>query len=284
LAVALAVSAGGGVVGCGAAVESDDDVIDALDLNSEKDDGIARPVGTFEIDPVGAWYTFEKLVLMSDKTFHREYRVMCVRAPCPPLAMNGKYRFSKSGRTNYIRFNDASGAPLDRFAYRMAGNSVLELRAVGKSKWVRFKKATEAWCDEARDCKLQKLMSVLTCVGDWTCGDNTCSFRCGSTPVPGPLCADEGPLSAFCGTRCTNGYKIVDGDVTCTCCGDAPAEPNPCVKTGCSGQLCFERHMASTCEWRPEYACYRNAECARQADGACGWTETPTFRSCLGSN
>jgi hypothetical protein len=39
--------------------------------------------------------------------------------------------------------------------------------------------------------------------------------------------------------------------------------------------------MASTCEWLPEYACYKTATCEKQADGKCGWTQTPTLTACL---
>lgn len=54
-----------------------------------------------------------------------------------------------------------------------------------------------------------------------------------------------------------------------------------CMKTGCSGQLCSDQNLASTCEYRPEYACYQSAECKRQADGRCGWTETAALTACL---
>jgi hypothetical protein len=54
-----------------------------------------------------------------------------------------------------------------------------------------------------------------------------------------------------------------------------------CIPTGCGGQLCSDQVMISTCVFRPEHACYRNAECKRQADGLCGWTETPTLAACL---
>ena len=69
-----------------------------------------------------------------------------------------------------------------------------------------------------------------------------------------------------------------------------PGDPNPdpapaagpCFKGGCSGQLCSDQEgMNSTCEFRPEYACYGSATCERQADGACGWTQTPELTECL---
>ena len=55
-----------------------------------------------------------------------------------------------------------------------------------------------------------------------------------------------------------------------------------CRKTGCSGQICSDQDVVSTCEWRNEYACYQDATCEVQADGECGWTEDDALRSCLG--
>lgn len=56
---------------------------------------------------------------------------------------------------------------------------------------------------------------------------------------------------------------------------------NPCIKTGCSGELCTDQNMASPCIYRPEFACYHNATCARQDDGKCGFTKTPELTACL---
>jgi eight-cysteine-cluster-containing protein len=60
---------------------------------------------------------------------------------------------------------------------------------------------------------------------------------------------------------------------------DAPA--SECRATGCSGQICADEDMFSTCEYRPEYACYQSATCERQTDGQCGWTPTPALQACL---
>jgi hypothetical protein len=57
-----------------------------------------------------------------------------------------------------------------------------------------------------------------------------------------------------------------------------------CFVGGCSSQLCTDEPGAiSTCEWRDEYACYHTATCERQADGQCGWTDTPELQACLGN-
>lgn len=57
-----------------------------------------------------------------------------------------------------------------------------------------------------------------------------------------------------------------------------------CAIGGCSSQLCVDASMgdvASTCEWRDEYACYTSATCERQASGKCGWTMTSELQQCL---
>lgn len=57
-----------------------------------------------------------------------------------------------------------------------------------------------------------------------------------------------------------------------------------CYKGGCSGQVCSDRpDVITTCEFRPEYACYHTATCELQADGECGWTQTAELQACLGN-
>lgn len=56
----------------------------------------------------------------------------------------------------------------------------------------------------------------------------------------------------------------------------------PCFVGGCSGQACSsDPGVVTTCEWRPEYACYDTATCERGADGNCGWRATEALTSCL---
>jgi len=62
----------------------------------------------------------------------------------------------------------------------------------------------------------------------------------------------------------------------------SPQAPGSCYVGGCSMQLCSDRpDMVSTCEYRESYACYKGATCERQANGACGWTETKELKTCL---
>ena len=55
----------------------------------------------------------------------------------------------------------------------------------------------------------------------------------------------------------------------------------PCVRSGCSNQICADHAVMTTCEFRPEYACYQKATCERQANGDCGFTPTPELNECL---
>jgi hypothetical protein len=65
-------------------------------------------------------------------------------------------------------------------------------------------------------------------------------------------------------------------------------DPHPageCFVGGCSSQICSDTpDVVSTCEWTDAYACYQDATCERQADGQCGWTETPELQDCLASD
>ncbi|MFT7582060.1 MAG: hypothetical protein ACI9MR_003741, partial [Myxococcota bacterium] len=63
-----------------------------------------------------------------------------------------------------------------------------------------------------------------------------------------------------------------------------PDPANPCFVGGCGGQLCSDQEgLISTCEAKPEYACYtaEGTVCARQFGGDCGWTQTETLLDCL---
>jgi hypothetical protein len=65
--------------------------------------------------------------------------------------------------------------------------------------------------------------------------------------------------------------------------GDTGGNPGqkPCKKTGCSGQVCSDEDVVTTCEYRTEYDCYKRAACERQRNGECGFTMTPQLTECL---
>lgn len=63
--------------------------------------------------------------------------------------------------------------------------------------------------------------------------------------------------------------------------GGQPPGARRCFKTGCSSQVCADRDVITTCEFRPEYACYQKAICERQRSGECSFTQTAELTACL---
>jgi hypothetical protein len=59
------------------------------------------------------------------------------------------------------------------------------------------------------------------------------------------------------------------------------AASHPCMRTGCSSQICADKEVVTACDYRPEYECYKKAACERQKNGECGFTMTPELAACL---
>ena len=63
--------------------------------------------------------------------------------------------------------------------------------------------------------------------------------------------------------------------------GSGGVSQKPCMKTGCSRQVCSDEEVITTCEFKTEYECYKRAACERQKNGECGFTQTPELTACL---
>lgn len=87
--------------------------------------------------------------------------------------------------------------------------------------------------------------------------------------------------TVLCAAGTTCQMKPLNGGAAVPRC--IPTPVNTCKRGGCSGQICAETSVISTCEWRPEYACYQAATCERQTNGTCGFTPTPALAACLAS-
>jgi hypothetical protein len=141
-------------------------------------------------------------------------------------------------------------------------------------------------CQEGTHCELVEVQCVRApcypvpeCVPDV----NACAVvRCASGthcevgPDGNASCVpDTNPCAAvLCGPGTTCEAQP-DGSARCV-----PLAP--CRKTGCSSHVCSDQDVITTCEFRPEYACYQQATCERQPDGQCGFTPTPELAACLG--
>ena len=101
-----------------------------------------------------------------------------------------------------------------------------------------------------------------------------------------PVCGCDGrSYPNRCGAH-AGGTSVVREGSCAEGRGAEEASAAECVRGGCSGELCLgadDESVASICVERPEWACYRDAACERQADGACGFTATPELSACLGS-
>lgn len=136
------------------------------------------------------------------------------------------------------------------------------------------------------------------CTDDADCPHGYCDrgVTCaaiGCPPPPPNVCRSCGDGAAATCTMallsCPAGQvrEIVDGCygecVDRYTCEAKEPDAKQCRVGGCSGQLCVGpgEPDVTTCEWRPEYACYRDATCERQPDGGCGFTPTKELRRCL---
>jgi hypothetical protein len=64
--------------------------------------------------------------------------------------------------------------------------------------------------------------------------------------------------------------------------GSSQHQLGNCFIGGCSQETCTPNEgVASPCIYVASFACYRDATCAPQPDGACGWTPTSELTSCL---
>ena len=91
-----------------------------------------------------------------------------------------------------------------------------------------------------------------------------------SLPMAGKFIEVTGPGGTAQGIQASQFYLKLESTA-----------PKFCRPTGCSGQICSDSEVITTCEWKPEYACYRAATCSAQANGDCGWVMDAELRKCL---
>jgi hypothetical protein len=71
------------------------------------------------------------------------------------------------------------------------------------------------------------------------------------------------------------GAAFAEHDPVRACSDDAD-----CFRTGCSGQLCANQDIITTCEFRCEYGCYSQAQCQCFGD-QCAFAHDQVLHECL---
>ncbi|MCC7537559.1 MAG: hypothetical protein IT379_15155 [Deltaproteobacteria bacterium] len=134
-------------------------------------------------------------------------------------------------------------------------------------------------------------------LGGTGCFQGGCSGQlCSSDPYAASTCEWEPWYECFdtgvCEPQLDGACGWTPSDDLCACveskggelegCDDRGGGDEQCHRAGCSGQLCTDDpDVASTCEWREWYACFREGECARQGSGQCGWTPSDDLCACV---
>lgn len=205
--------------------DADSTAGEADDSAPAADSPYLYPAGTFRADLGAAPFTL--LVLKSDRTFHAENQVLCVRAPCPPLANDGTYRFTRRTSHKYIRFTTTDGEELGRYEYYYRlGDDNIELRLIGETERQSMQYQSDAWCDVPDDCGLQ-MLARPRCIGDWTCDSNVCAYACGE-PMEDECSAAGGSCTGLRPGACGSGIHAplsCGGGLGVTCCMPAPVAP-----------------------------------------------------------
>jgi len=236
------------LVFAGCAVESveHDDEVDTSET--------AGALSSYGKDLVGEYATtdmasdFDKIVLKADGTYVTTETIFCITTPCDPLRDSGKFIGYKPVAGRYLgglRLNSKSGRSTYYRVSLGAPHESFKLSRDGKT-WFKYDAAPK--CDYSDPSRRYMGKSLDIC--------SRIKFACA---------AGESYFSDKCGCGCTV----------------APA-PKACVVTGCSGQVCAESDVITTCEYRAEYACYAKSTCERDAAGNCGWRKTPELTACLG--
>lgn len=167
-------------------------------------------------------------------------------------------------------------------------------------------------CDENGNWNCPRTACPTQCSSGDTSDDgcNTCACdENGRWICTQRYCEPEAKLGEACsmhGTKCEQGlecaYQCPDPNAdpnSCnlginpsgTCVATTPVvgactSDADCVTDGCSGQLCraaSDAPIFTTCDYRPEYACYKAPTTACGCNsGVCGWAQTAALAQCLG--
>ena len=191
--------------------------------------------------------------------------------------------------------------------YKDTDKIAIKWKSTGKDRiaiYLRF--SSGEWC-EIKDVPSTDADYIFTPFGH-NCGDGRGSIS-GIQKYKITLIAYQNggmapePGTAFAGDYSDNygsdtGYSIDSSDNSFTINSVEVKKNDPynryisadCkISVGCNGPInCVDKNFddnisITTCEYLPEYACYKinTIKCEKQISGKCGWTNSPELKSCI---
>jgi hypothetical protein len=262
------------VAGCAADTTAAADGEEAEDVGVSADEISSRAapfVGSYawRAGDSGAFVDFQQLTLEASGAYSASVdaqlvnpAIQCIAFPCTQPE-SGTWRIIKSGGKLKLKVSPSGPKPTrSYYASIQEQTRTLGLTRFGQSTSLFFQGST---------CANVRCTATTHCEMSYGKG--------GYAPACVPN-APAPPPATCAATLCGPGTMCVEKPTGAECVA-TPPPPAACVKSGCSGQICADEARISTCEYRPEYACYQAATCERQATGACGWTQTPALTTCI---
>jgi hypothetical protein len=243
--------------GCGNTTsEFQNDLQSDADDPGGKQDGMDKPVGTYELflqkgDPQPG--DFELMVLKTDGSFYRKVIDTYVKDPdcnigrCLGTATyreeEGNYKFTRSGTSRFIRFYSREGNAMDRYAYKFdtEWSAQLNIRLVGTTRWYETLKTDSLiWCKSAADCSLQGLVEP-SCENGWTCDNfNQCNTDCSNVKADHCVNSDGKVTTITCCAEVPDFPNVCDDEINCDCDPDDPGKTRVVTFCDCGAFSCFD--------------------------------------------
>lgn len=165
-----------------------------------------------------------------------------------------------------------AGKPLSQAACKSTGSVTSASFKVKSCKMLGMPNPN-AFCPNGK--MVPKYDADGVCITSYAC--LPCEIKdCGpQMGMPNTLCPDGKTVSGPTGKCLPSGWG--------TCAWEVIECPKPkCQVTGCSGQVCADKEVVTTCEYMNWYTCYKLSECGEFGpNGSCGWKQTPAFTSCM---